>query len=45
MTKNEIMREILQVEAKINGPEGKGKLTILKSYQRKLYSAYQKSAA
>jgi hypothetical protein len=45
MTKEQIMREMLQVEAKINGPEGKGKLTILKSYQRKLYKEYQKAAA
>jgi len=45
MTKMEIMAEIIRTEAKIASPEGKGKLTILKAYHRKLCAAYRKATA
>lgn len=41
-TKSEIMREILIVDAKLNSAESKGKKTVLKAYQRKLYAQYRK---
>lgn len=43
MTANDILKELLQVEAKLNAGE-KGR-TALKAYQRKLYSAYKKAIA
>jgi len=42
-TANDIMAEIMQIEAKIEGPEGKGKVTILKAYHRKLCAQYRKA--
>ena len=41
-TANEIMAEIQRVERQIEGPEGKGKLTVLKAYHRKLARQYMK---
>lgn len=36
--KAELTREIIRVDQLIASPESRGKRTILKSYQRKLYS-------
>lgn len=42
MESNETFREIARVEALIASPEGRGKLTILKAYHRKLCAQYRK---
>jgi hypothetical protein len=45
MTKTELLSELLRVDAQINDARAsKGKLTILKSYQRKLYAQYMRAA-
>tara|TARA_R110000868_G_scaffold278784_1_gene538897 strand:+ start:550 stop:693 length:144 start_codon:yes stop_codon:yes gene_type:complete len=38
-----LYREIAQIEALIESPEGKGKLTVLKAYHRKLVRQYLKA--
>lgn len=40
---NEVYREIAQIEALINSPESKGKLTVLKAAHRKLCREYLKA--
>ena len=45
MTKSDLLAELLRVDAQLNDAvASKGKLTILKSYQRKLYAQYVKAA-
>ena len=45
MNKSDLLAELLRVDAQINDAvASKGKLTILKSYQRKLYAQYVKAA-
>jgi len=45
MTQYQLMAEMIRVEAVILSPEGKGKLTSLKAYYRKLSIAYRKAYA
>ena len=43
-TPSQIIREIMRVEAEIDSPAGRGRLTILKAYHRKLCAQYRKAA-
>lgn len=44
MSRVEILREILRVEALIDAPESKGKVAALKAYHKKLAKAYMGAA-
>jgi len=45
MSKNELIREIIKLDQLIASPESKGKRTILKAAQRKLYTQMMKAAS
>lgn len=44
-TARDLVAEICRVERLMASPEGKGKMTILKAYHRKLYRRYLKVCA
>ena len=44
-TANQTLAELLRVSAELESPESKGRRTILKAYQRKLFAQYQRVSA